>query len=269
VSHPSYQKFTDLSLSIPMDRSTKHISLEDCLKDFTSSETVHDVDCSGWIESPITSQNTGMQCKKMNNRSKLARKKLSIARAPTILCLHIRRLVHTEFGFGKLSCHIKFPQQFDLAPYCSFDLSECVVTEETATKLNPPRNVNPCSSLWSDLSKYKNTNPSTGMLNSCIGGDNSYVPKTKVGCECTQLEHEITPPMKPVATSQTFQKCTSPLLYSLVSVVEHSGNHAGGHYTAYRKGQKQQWYHISDERVIPLEDIRNASAYMLFYERIP
>jgi len=265
VSPPSYQNFTDLSLSIPMDKTTKHISLEDCLKYFTSSETVQDVDCSSYVESPTNMyQNSEQGMKKCFKKSNSARKKLSIARAPTILCLHIRRLVSTERGFTKLSCHIKFPLQFDLAPYCSFDLSECAVAEESV-KLASTH----ASSIWPDISiKYKNP-PLTGML-SLGGGDNSYVvaqkPIVKVESECNNpipFDHDNPP--KSLLNNANY----SPILYNLVSIVEHSGNNSGGHFTTYRKDlKKQNWLHISDERVANVEDIRNANAYILFYEKI-
>jgi len=268
-----------------MDRSYKHISLEDCLRYFTASETVNDVDCSGWVESPPSNlwYQQLPQCTKV---PRIARKKLCIARAPTILCLHIRRLVSTEFGLGKVRCHIQFPLQLDLSPYCSFDLSECAVTEETVAKMaSPTSKPLHCSSLWSDLasSKYKSplmgglTNGILAATTSCIGGgDTSYTRVPKLECDCTapDVQGAEAPTVSGTTTSSSSSGSgssisTTPLLYSLVSVVEHSGNHAGGHYTVYRKDTtSQKWFHISDDRVTPVEDVRNSNAYMLFYEKI-
>jgi ubiquitin C-terminal hydrolase len=84
----------------------------------------------------------------------------------------------------------------------------------------------------------------------------------------------------------------SSFLYQLVSVIVHHGNHAGGHYTVYRRlfppsiaedykkavsdgmkmkeGDVKEWVHISDEKCesVDLDEVMNSQAYMLFYERV-
>jgi len=180
-------------------------------------------------------------------------------------------LISTEFGFSKLGCHIKFPLQFDLSPYCSFDLSECTVPEELGKShsTQPIYSTSSSStSMWSDLSSKYKTPISGTLLNSCVGGDNSYAraPTPKLMEEQSHFDHDNPP--KSMLNSKN-SSSTVPVLYNLVSVVEHSGNHSGGHYTVYKKDSKhQQWFHISDERVTPVDDVRNANAYMLFYEKI-
>jgi len=105
---PHYQKFMDLSLAIPPSAFRKrkgNYTLDECLSYFTDTELVDNVLCS--------------HCKKYFK----AEKRLTITRAPTILCLHVRRLVTTLPGsYAKLNCFVKFPMTLDLSPYSSATL---------------------------------------------------------------------------------------------------------------------------------------------------
>jgi ubiquitin carboxyl-terminal hydrolase 1 len=77
-------------------------------------------------------------------------------------------------------------------------------------------------------------------------------------------------------------------LYRLCAVVEHLGNHAGGHFITYRRvpvsvleralnlkhgdlpPDHDRWFYVSDKLVQPttLSKVLSAEAYMLFYEKI-
>jgi ubiquitin C-terminal hydrolase len=57
--------------------------------------------------------------------------------------------------------------------------------------------------------------------------------------------------------------------YKLRSVVVHGGDAGGGHYTAYFRGDKNDWYFCDDgqaPRASTAQYALNANAYMLFYE---
>ncbi|TMX03591.1 hypothetical protein EJD97_015705 [Solanum chilense] len=69
--------------------------------------------------------------------------------------------------------------------------------------------------------------------------------------------------------------------YRLLGVVEHSGTMRGGHYVAYIRGgpkiagkdkdaEDYVWYYASDAyvREVPLEEVLQSEAYILFYEEI-
>eukprot|EP00731_Ephydatia_muelleri_P022424 Em0015g7a len=62
-------------------------------------------------------------------------------------------------------------------------------------------------------------------------------------------------------------------LYSLQSVIEHMGGPSSGHYATYRKvveRRTSQWVHLSDTAVynVDVKDVLDATAYMLFYEKV-
>ena len=61
-------------------------------------------------------------------------------------------------------------------------------------------------------------------------------------------------------------------LYSLQSVIEHMGGPSSGHYTTYRKvlERTSQWVHLSDTAVynVDVKEVLDATAYMLFYEKV-
>ena len=64
----------------------------------------------------------------------------------------------------------------------------------------------------------------------------------------------------------------TPVLYRLMSVVEHSGNAFSGHYVAYRRdlASPGKWIYVSDERVksVSWQEVKARQAYMLFYEKM-
>ena len=58
--------------------------------------------------------------------------------------------------------------------------------------------------------------------------------------------------------------------YYLYAVIEHRGPVDAGHFVCYRRGNRPgQWLYTSDTVVqkTTLEDVLNASPYLLFYER--
>lgn len=58
-----------------------------------------------------------------------------------------------------------------------------------------------------------------------------------------------------------------PMLYRLMSIIEHRGNASGGHYICYRRF-RNSWYRVNDNTVteIAWKHVRLCEAYMLFYE---
>ena len=59
-------------------------------------------------------------------------------------------------------------------------------------------------------------------------------------------------------------------VYELCSVVVHHGAVGGGHYTAFVRAADRLWYHCNDAAPPRAcsEEVLNATAYMLFYQRL-
>jgi len=67
--------------------------------------------------------------------------------------------------------------------------------------------------------------------------------------------------------------CANPIdaSYQLSGVVIHDGSMGGGHYTAkIKQRDTSDWNYYSDSsgRPIPIQDVLESHAYMLFYDRI-
>ncbi|KAK6942516.1 Peptidase C19, ubiquitin carboxyl-terminal hydrolase [Dillenia turbinata] len=59
--------------------------------------------------------------------------------------------------------------------------------------------------------------------------------------------------------------------YMLYAISNHYGSLGGGHYTAFVKHGRDQWYEFDDSSVHPVreDNIKTSAAYVLFYKRIP
>lgn len=235
------------------------------------------MDCSDWVEPNTTTFDQKKKLRCVHPNGVRALKKLTIARAPEALCLHIRRLVATEKGFVKLNSHIDFPVTLDLAPYCSFD---CSIPNEKSfdkTTVRSTKSLNLpglSSAPWreSPIKPLGRSMLESSIVKSYIvGGDNSYLhPKTKTDFDF--VRGDVDNPHKQLPLSSTSENSAS-LEYELVSVVEHHGNHSGGHYTVFRRNTDQnpnQWFHISDDvaRPVSCDEVLRSCAYMLYYERL-
>ena len=274
VSPPSYQKFFDLSLPIPENYGMNANTLENCLRYFTTSEIVYDVDCSDWLLNSSFSNNKNTKNNSTrnmllfatntlnnssnqnegnvssnngnsgNNKSKrcihptgasvAANKQLSIARCPVALCLHLRRLIVTPMGFSKLNCYVKFPLELDLTPYCSF-------TPSSKDGGNSGKNNN--TSVSKDTIVKSKTCTTTTRTASIVGGnhqDNDY-SNYKVDCDCCTTTTTTTSASTTISQYPT--SISNKLLYKLISVIVHHGNHFGGHYVCYvRRNLDQKVY---------------------------
>ena len=66
----------------------------------------------------------------------------------------------------------------------------------------------------------------------------------------------------------------SSMTYKLISIIEHRGSAHGGHYVTYRRnrsGDTGSWFIVSDDNVtaISWEEVRRSQAYMIIYEAVP
>ncbi|XP_065874718.1 ubiquitin carboxyl-terminal hydrolase 27 isoform X2 [Euphorbia lathyris] len=282
-------------------------TLEDCLKRFVSADQVENYNCSncwhiaaikflslqGAKETEIETLRTcSMQdsctCHSLPHLERLpwsnnfvcTLKQLTVARCPKILCIHLQRASINHFGEPvKLQGHVRFPLILNMLPF-TLEKLQC-------------QSQKPSSSF-----DYFNVQSDTRMLKS-IYGQSTY--SMVLAANKRNIEHMETILGKSslcdfigysdalhtdVRLEANDEGPSEPLLYSLVSVVEHFGRVGGGHYTVYRSVRSEslkecngenlkpslssQWFCISDSNVnsVSEEDVLGAEASLLFYERI-
>ncbi|CAN0878633.1 Ubiquitin carboxyl-terminal hydrolase 27 [Linum grandiflorum] len=275
-------------------------TLEDCLKRFIAAEQLENYHCShcwhlvaikylrlrGASESDVgqitrCNERDSCTCRSLfhldnlpwsNNYSRTF-KRLSIARCPKILCIHLQRASINHFGEPiKLQGHIRFPLVLDLLPFTLKELQ----SEKRSPHSNKPV-VRACIS-----SKYPASEEvlasdgveASEQLQTVIGESNLVAGVETIGMDTSSLAED---------------KADQPVdeaVYRLVSVVEHFGRSGGGHYTVYRSagyedcssGEEEEkkkhshlhWFCVSDSQVsrVSEEDVLAAEASLLFYERI-
>lgn len=292
---PTYQKFVDISLSIPEQflryNRPEVCTLEDCLRLFSAAELVQDVDCAGCRKKKLIPGLEKLALPRPITVKSSALKKLSIARPPKTLCLHLRRLIGSFGGpVVKLNCHVDFPLELDLAPFCSFNgevafessLVKSIFNVETQERKDS-------NSRCSSMRLANEASYSSSPVNGSILGGNPSKHDDRFTCECASKKNRVTKGKNGTETSS--------ILYRLVSVIVHHGNHSGGHYTVFRKllsepfsnpkeydefmsksmedpnfqqADKREWVHISDEHTqqVSVEEVLKSQAYMLYYEKV-
>lgn len=87
----------DLSLSIPSKMSIGGLDLDDCLKNFTSSERM---------------EKCGFRCSKCKAVDKME-KDITVYRFPKVLVIHLKRFSRRE----KLTTTVSVPKRLDMSPY--------------------------------------------------------------------------------------------------------------------------------------------------------
>ena len=221
--------FDAISLVLPNNVFGIPIQLHDCLNKFVTNEVIHEVRCETCIKNRDRLD--------ANSKSAFV-KKLTFAKMPQLLCLHIQRLVWLSNGHPLKRCeNIIFPEYLDMDSYVYRSKSSSVeLTSSTSFGL-----------IGGASTPVKTTDQSTNA--DLISISNS---------ELNQSRELLRPKYK----------------YKLCSVIVHLGDASSGHFICYRRGteahNQTKWYYISDTTVleVSISEVLNSSAYMLFYERL-
>ncbi|KAK6201474.1 uncharacterized protein RJT21DRAFT_120536 [Scheffersomyces amazonensis] len=105
MTSTTYNSFSILSLPIPEKLGTMNVSLDDCLKEFVTTELLDD--------------NNKWHCPRCKRFTK-STKKISITRLPQVLIIHFKRFKVSPTGyFNKLDTFINYPvkETLDLTSY--------------------------------------------------------------------------------------------------------------------------------------------------------
>lgn len=104
--------------------NTDECSVESCLYQFTRNEKLCENNkllCNVCTQRQCNRRNTNVKGEKNEKKHVYtnAKKQMLISFAPPILTLHLKRFQQAGVNLRKVNRHIKFPELFDLAPFCT------------------------------------------------------------------------------------------------------------------------------------------------------
>ncbi|XP_053678172.1 ubiquitin carboxyl-terminal hydrolase 30 homolog [Anopheles nili] len=223
-----YDKFDSITLPLP-EAAAPGLGIGNLLSDFIQPETLDAVQCDSCHQT-VTHTKT-----------------LTFSKLPACLCIHIARTTwHASGRVHKRLDSVHFPETLSMAPYSFVQpgLNSNISTPWGST-----------TSLYSAglMSMVQNDPGGLDAMGGSGGGAGDTPSSTSFG-------------------SYTFGAMFPRNLYRLLAVIVHSGEANAGHFVTYRRGalrNSYKWYYTSDTvvREVPIEEVLNSSAYMLFYDR--
>uniref|UniRef100_A0A182PT59 ubiquitinyl hydrolase 1 n=1 Tax=Anopheles epiroticus TaxID=199890 RepID=A0A182PT59_9DIPT len=229
-----YDKFDSITLPLP-ETAAPGLGIGNLLSDFIQPETLDAVQCDACHE---TTAHT---------------KTLTFSKLPACLCIHIARTTwHASGHVHKRLDSVHFPETLSMAPY-SF--------------VQPGLNSN-ISTPWGSTTSLYSAGLMASMGNSGLQQLQQHGEPDAVGGGSVGSDASGSMPFG----SYTFGAMFPRNLYRLLAVIVHSGDANAGHFVTYRRGalrNSYKWYYTSDTivREVPIEEVLNSSAYMLFYDR--
>jgi hypothetical protein len=181
-----------------------------------------------------SSDNNGFYCAKCSPTKGLvnAQKRILLLDCPMMLSIHLKRLL----SGGKFSGHVDFPLQLNIKDF---------------------------KALRKDIhKKEKDSDDKPEVVNDSIK-DSPDVEDSKSDEGMTDTDsHAVN-----IDDNQT-ESDFKDVIYDLCSVIVHQGSSLGGHYVAYVRNKKGDWFYCSDTTVrgCAEADVLRAQAYMLYYQ---
>ncbi|KAG9063415.1 hypothetical protein KI688_004297 [Linnemannia hyalina] len=219
-------------------------------------------------------------------RSKSTTKHSMIAKPPQALCLHLNRSMFTSSGqMAKNPCKVVFESQLDFTRFTTSGHLTTVPTKSMSRR----------GSLSEAVSSSKSTLSINGRIPLSISGgfsgtfsSASMLPTSSLSSSPMALPSHV--PRTAGSTASNLiggdggeeDEDGERVVYRLWSVVVHLGSHNSGHFVTYRRipssnGEQPskdasndgKWWRISDEdvQIVEWTLVKNAEAYMLYYEK--
>ncbi|CAE1305741.1 USP16_45 [Acanthosepion pharaonis] len=230
------------TLSPRYQPSSRECSIMSCLHQFTSAELLmgnNKVRCKNCTRRKAKNSSNNAAAEKEVVYTN-ASKQFLIFRPPAILTLHLKRFEQIGFSSRKVNRHVDFPFVLDIAPFCSA-LSQSVKKGQK----------NVLYSLYGIVEH-------NGRLS---GGH--YTAYVKV------CKNNINKPNNFLSESQLDPK-EYILRYRTLLLSGSSNEKVEPEVDVDNLVPSGKWYHISDSHVREVSEtaVKNAQAYLLFYERI-
>lgn len=291
-----HDTFDSLSLSFT-PAAGRSLTLDRLLRHFVMSEMVQNVECEGCgrLQGVTGVRGSGDAHTSQTTPKATFVKKLTVAKLPQCLCLHLQRTVWLNNGMPmKRYEHVDFPEVLDISRY--------VYPKTDRVKTLLPPSVGLCDSRAasrrlvgghhctattpskSDKRHKTVSMPYSGPL-SLLKALNYHTRLSMNGFFVQPHQRSIQqdqggPSVALLAQayrSEVAQSVAERNTYKLVGVLVHLGDVFSGHFVTYRRvpstnGQRfpTRWLYTSDTAVkrVTLSDVLQSDAYMLFYEKI-
>ncbi|KAF9124791.1 hypothetical protein BGX30_000793 [Mortierella sp. GBA39] len=219
-------------------------------------------------------------------RSKSTTKHSMIAKPPQALCLHLNRSMFTSSGqMAKNPCKVVFESQLDFTRFTTSGHLTTVPTKSMSRR----------GSVSEAASSSKSTLSINGRIPLSISGgfsgtfsSASMLPASSLSSSSMALSSHVSRTAGSTASNLIGgdggeeDEDGERVVYRLWSVVVHLGSHNSGHFVTYRRipssnGEQPskegsndgKWWRISDEdvQIVEWTSVKNAEAYMLYYEK--
>lgn len=208
-------------------------------------------------------------------------KQLSMDKLPIVASFHLKRFEHTNRLHKKISTFISFPLYLDMAPFKASKKSATRhQANKNATTTNSNNTCNNNSSNNSTSNCVNGTSGDTATATTTISANGSSsetntVQNPEEGSKSTSVSNS---PEAAAATTTKSNNCHKVITsnddettkYCLFAVVNHSGTIETGHYTAYIRQCRDQWFKCDDHLITraSVQEVLQSEGYLLFYHKL-
>lgn len=176
---------------------------------------------------------------------------------PIVASFHLKRFEHSNRQHKKISTFVSFPLYLDMSPFRASRRSRSGNSSGTNNYSNNNSNSNNNNKDTDTISTSTeiNTNLDTNTKSS-ITDKNKQTDNTNTGAD-NNADKNIN--SNPNSDS-----------YCLFAVVNHSGTIETGHYTAYIRQCRDQWFKCDDHLITraSVQEVLQSEGYLLFYHRL-
>lgn len=208
-------------------------SLLECLERFTRQEHL--------------GSTAKIKCSKCQSYQE-STKQLSMKKLPIVASFHLKRFEHSNRQHKKISTFVSFPLYLDMGPFRASRRSK---------NGNSSGNNNNSTNNTSihDENQTTNNNTSTNTNNN-INSDTNTTNTNTNNCNNSNTNS---------SNNNGNSDC-----YCLFAVVNHSGTIETGHYTAYVRQCRDQWFKCDDHLITraSVQEVLQSEGYLLFYHRL-
>lgn len=171
-------------------------------------------------------------------------KQLSMKKLPIVASFHLKRFEHSNRLHKKISTFISFPLYLDMSPFKASRRATNNI-KNSANNSNATTSPPPATTTATNATTNATTTCSTN--NNHQGSTSSSAPLT--------------------ATSAPDDENSK---YCLFAVVNHSGTIETGHYTAYIRQCRDQWFKCDDHLITraSVQEVLQSEGYLLFYHKL-